>query len=46
MVAGLLNRFGKIGVIAGFLIGNGILLYATNGTANDLVVIKEALIAH
>ena len=45
MVAGLLNRFGKIGVIAGFLIGNGILLYATNGTANDLVVIKEALIA-
>ena len=45
MLAGVLNRFGKIGVIVGFLIGNAILLYATNGTATDLVVFKEALIA-
>lgn len=45
MIAGLLNRFGKIGVIVGFLAGNGILLYATKGTATDLVVVKEALIA-
>ena len=45
MIAGILNRFGKIGVIAGFLIGNGILLYASNGTATDLVVFKEALVA-
>lgn len=45
MIAGLLNRFGKIGVIVGFLAGNGILLYASKGTATDLVVFKEALIA-
>lgn len=45
MIAGVLNRFGKIGVIVGFLIGNGILLYVSNGTATDLVVFKEALIA-
>jgi len=45
MIAGILNRFGKIGVIAGFLIGNGILLYASKGTATDLVIFKEALIA-
>ena len=45
MIAGVLNRFGKIGVIVGFLIGNGILLYVSNGTAIDLVVFKEALIA-
>jgi len=45
MIAGILNRFGRIGVIVGFLIGNGILLYATKGTATDLVVFKEALIA-
>lgn len=45
MLAGLLNRFGRIGVIIGFFLGNAILLYASNGTATDLVVFKEALIA-
>ena len=45
MIAGILNRFGRIGVIIGFLLGNVILLYASNGTATDLVVLKEALIA-
>jgi len=45
MLAGLLNKFGKLGVIVGFLIGNGILLYASNGTATDLVVFREALLA-
>lgn len=45
MIAGFFNRFGKLGVIVGFLIGNGILLYASNGTATDLVVFKEALVA-
>ena len=45
MIAGLLNRFGKIGVIVGFLAGNMILVYASKGTATDLVVFKEALIA-
>lgn len=45
MISGLLNRFGKIGVIVGFFAGNGILLYASKGTATDLVVFKEALVA-
>lgn len=45
MIAGLLNKFGRIGVIIGFLIGNGILVYASKGTVTDLVVFKEALIA-
>ncbi len=45
MIAGVLNKFGKIGVIAGFLIGNGILLYGSKGTATDLIEFKEALIA-
>ena len=45
MIAGILNRFGKIGVIAGFLIGNVILIYASNGNTTDLVLFKEVLIA-
>lgn len=45
MFAGILNKFGKIGVIIGFIIGNGILIYASKGTAMDLVVFKEVLIA-
>jgi len=45
MIAGVLNKFGRIGVIVGFFLGNAILLYASNGTATDLVVFKEALIA-
>lgn len=45
MFAGILNKFGKIGAIIGFIIGNGILIYASKGTAMDLVVFKEVLIA-
>lgn len=45
MIAGFLNRFGKIGVILGFFIGNGILLYTSKGNVSDLVVFKEVLVA-
>lgn len=45
MLAGILNRFGKIGVVVGFLIGNGILIYVSNGDTSNLVVFKEVLIA-
>ena len=45
MIAGVLNRFGKIGVIVGFLIGNGILIYASKGATLDVIVFKEVLIA-
>lgn len=45
MVAGILNRFGKIGVIAGFCIGNVILAYASNGYTVELIYFKEILLA-
>ena len=45
MIAGILNRFGKIGVIIGFLVGNGIILYASNGDTNNYILVKEVLIA-
>ena len=45
MFAGILNKLGKIGVIIGFIIGNGILIYVSKGTTIDLVVFKEVLIA-
>ncbi|MCI8699752.1 MAG: SpoIIE family protein phosphatase [Clostridia bacterium] len=45
MLSGLLNRFGKIGVILGFVIGNGILAYISNGTTLDAQILKEILVA-
>ncbi len=45
MVAGVLNRFGKIGVIVGFCIGNVILAYASNGYTVELIYFKEILLA-
>ena len=45
MVAGILNRFGKIGVIVGFCIGNVILAYASNGYTVELIYFKEILLA-
>ncbi len=45
LLAGLLNRFGKVGVIVGFVIGNGILAYISNGTTIDVQILKEIIIA-
>ena len=45
MVAGFLNRFGRIGVIVGFCIGNIILAYASNGYTVELIYFKEILLA-
>ena len=45
MVAGILNRFGKIGVIVGFAIGNVILAYVSNGYTVELIHFKEILVA-
>lgn len=45
LLAGLLNRFGKPGVIIGFIIGNGILAYISNGTTLDAQILKEILVA-
>ena len=45
MIAGILNRFGKIGVIVGFMVGAGVLAYISNGGTSDLILFKEILIA-
>lgn len=45
MIAGMLNRFGKIGVIVGFALGNVVLAYVSNGYTVELIHFKEILIA-
>ena len=45
MVAGLLNKLGKIGVIVGFIIGNIILSYVANGNTIEVIKLQEILIA-
>ena len=45
MVAGVLNRFGKLGVIIGFCLGNVVLAYVSNGYTVELIHFKEILIA-
>ena len=45
MIAGLLNKIGKIGVIVGFILGNIILSYAANGNVHSVIMVQEILIA-
>lgn len=45
MISGILNRFGKIGVIIGFISGNIVLAYVSNGYTIELIHFKEILIA-
>ena len=45
MIAGLLNKIGKIGVILGFIIGTVILNYVANGNTTSVIMIQEILIA-
>ncbi len=45
MFAGILNRFGKLGVIIGFCLGNVVLAYVSNGYTVELIYFKEILIA-
>ena len=45
MIAGVLNKFGRPGVIIGFLIGNLLLIYAANGDTSNVIIFKEILIA-
>lgn len=45
MIAGILNRFGKFGVIIGFMIGNAILTYVYNGNTTAIVYFKEIIVA-
>ena len=45
MIAGILNRFGRPGVIIGFALGNVVLAYVSNGYTIELIHFKEILIA-
>ena len=45
MIAGILNKLGKIGVIIGFCVGNAILTYVVNGNTVPIITIREILIA-
>lgn len=45
MVAGILNRLGKIGVIVGFIAGNAIIAYTLNGNVAPVILLKEILVA-
>lgn len=45
MIAGVFNKFGKIGVIVGFCLGNVVLAYVSNGYTVELIHFKEILIA-
>ena len=45
MISGVLNRFGKIGVVIGFALGNIVLAYVSNGYTVELIHFKEILIA-
>ena len=45
MIAGVLNRFGKIGVVIGFALGNVVLAYVSNGYTVELIHFKEILLA-
>ena len=45
MIAGILNRFGKIGVVVGFALGNIVLAYVSNGYTVELIHFKEILVA-
>ncbi len=45
MIAGILNRFGKFGVIIGFMVGNAILTYIYNGNTVAIIYFKEIIVA-
>lgn len=45
MIAGILSRFGKIGVILGFIAGNILIAYVTNGNTVAIIYLKEIVIA-
>lgn len=45
MIAGFLSKFGKIGVILGFIAGNVILSYVSNGNTSEIIYIKEIIVA-
>ena len=45
LIAGILNKFGKIGVIVGFFLGNILLTFVLNGNVAQIIYLKEILMA-
>lgn len=45
LLAGLLCKFGKIGVIIGFILGNVVLTYVSNGNVSAIIHLREIFIA-
>lgn len=45
MIAGIFSKFGKIGVIIGFILGNVALTYVANGNTTVIIKVQEILIA-
>jgi len=45
MISGILNKFGRIGVIVGFTLGNVVMAYVANGNTSELIIFQEILIA-
>ncbi|MBR2705009.1 MAG: SpoIIE family protein phosphatase [Clostridia bacterium] len=45
MLSGILSKIGKIGVIVGFIIGNVLITYFSNGNLEPIIVFQEILIA-
>jgi len=45
LLSGLLCRFGKIGVIIGFILGNILLTYISNGNVSAIIHLREIFIA-
>lgn len=45
ILAGLFNKFGKIGVIVGFLLGNSLLVYLSNGNTINIIYFREIFIS-
>lgn len=45
LLAGLFSKFGKPGVIIGFVLGNTMLTYVSNGNIIPVIVFQEVLIA-
>lgn len=45
ILSGALNRFGKIGVILGFILGNAILTYWVRGASTMIIYFREIFVA-
>lgn len=45
MLSGIFNKFGKAGVIIGFILGNCLLTYVVNGNVVPVILFQEILIA-